>query len=55
MTLKWDPVKTRIPAKYVVYRAAPLGESQKLKETVETTLTDDALTADTTYTYTVAA
>jgi DNA-binding beta-propeller fold protein YncE len=55
VTLKWDPVKTRIPAKYVVYRASPQGESQKLKETVETTLTDDTLTPDTTYTYTVAA
>src|SRR5207302_7980398 len=55
VTLKWDPVKTRIPAKYVVYRAAPQGESEKLKETVETSLTDDTLTPDTTYTYTVAA
>jgi DNA-binding beta-propeller fold protein YncE len=55
VTLQWDPVKTRIPAKYVVYRAAPMGEAQKLKETVETTLSDDSLTPDTTYTYTVAA
>src|SRR5262249_12558691 len=55
VTLKWDPVKTRVPAKYVVYRAAPQGDSQKLKETVDTTFTDDALTPETTYTYTVAA
>jgi len=50
-----DAVKTRIPGKYVVYRAAPQGESQKLKEIVDTTFTDDTLTPETTYTYTVAA
>ncbi len=55
VTLKWDPVKTRIPVKYVVFRGAPSGEAQKLKETVETTLSDDTLTPDTTYTYTVSA
>jgi len=55
VTLKWDAVKTRIPVKYVVYRSAPLGETLKLKETVETTFSDDALTPETTYTYQVTA
>ena len=55
VTLKWDPVKTRIPAKYVVYRTTLLGEPQKLKDVVETSFSDDALTPETTYTYTVAA
>lgn len=55
VTLKWEPVKTRFPARYVVYRSTPLGEVQKVKETVETTATDDTLIAGTTYTYTVAA
>ncbi len=55
VTLKWEPVKTRFPAKYVVFRSAPLGAAQKVKETVETSVSDDTLTPDTTYTYTVAA
>src|SRR5439155_15665069 len=55
VALKWDPAKTRIPAKYVVYRAAALGEAQKVKETVETSWSDDTLTPETTYTYTVTA
>src|SRR5439155_10295264 len=55
VALKWDPAKTRIPAKYVVYRAAALGEAQKVKETVETSWSDDTLTPETTYTYTVMA
>lgn len=55
VSLKWDPVKTRFPARYIVYRSTPLGEVQKLKETVETHATDDALTANTTYTYLIAA
>jgi len=55
VTLKWDPVQTRIPAKYVLYRAAPAAEPQKIKETVDTTLTDDTLTPETTYTYSIAA
>ena len=55
VTLKWDAVNTRIPVKYVVFRGTPLGATQKLKETVETTLSDDTLTPDTTYTYTVTA
>jgi len=55
VTLKWEPVKTRFPARYVVFRSTPLGEVQKVKETVDTTITDDTLVANTTYTYTVAA
>ena len=53
--LKWEPTKTRFPAKYVVSRALPSNAPQRVKDTVETTLTDDALTPDTTYTYTVQA
>jgi sugar lactone lactonase YvrE len=55
VTLKWEPVKTRFPARYVVYRSTPMGEVQKVKDTVDTTVTDDTLVANTTYTYTVAA
>ena len=55
VALKWEPVKTRFPAKYVVYRSTPLGEMQKVKETVETTGDGRSLIANTTYTYTVAA
>ncbi|MFA5975381.1 MAG: tetratricopeptide repeat protein [Elusimicrobiota bacterium] len=55
VSLKWDPVKTRFPARYIVYRSTPLGEPQKIKETVDTSVTDDALSANTTYTYTIAA
>jgi len=55
VTLKWEPVKTRFPARYVVSRSTPLGEVRKVKETVDTTVTDDTLVANTTYTYTVAA
>lgn len=55
VTLTWEPVKTRFPVKYVVYRAPAQGEAQKIKETVDTTLSDDQLTPETTYTYTVSA
>jgi sugar lactone lactonase YvrE len=55
VTLKWDPVKTLFPARYVVYRSTPLGEVQKVKDSVDTTVTDDTLIANTTYNYTVAA
>jgi DNA-binding beta-propeller fold protein YncE len=55
VTLKWEPVKTRFPAKYVVYRSTPLGEVQKVKESVDTTVSDDTLLANTTYSYTVVA
>jgi len=55
VTLKWEPVKSRFPARYVVYRSTPLGEVQKVKESVDTTVTDDTLIPNTTYTYTVAA
>lgn len=55
VSLKWEPVKTRYPAKYLLYRSLPSGESTKIKETVETTAIDDALTANTTYTYNVVA
>ena len=44
VTLKWEPVKTRFPAKYIVTRSTPLGSVQKVKETVETSWTDDAIT-----------
>jgi DNA-binding beta-propeller fold protein YncE len=53
--LKWDPAKTRYPAKYVLYRALANAAPQRIKETVETTITDDSLTADTTYTYTIVS
>ena len=55
VSLKWDPVKTRYPAKYVIYRSSPTGEMMPLKDTVDTEATDDTLMANTTYTYTVAA
>ncbi len=55
VALKWNPVKTRIPARYVVSRVSPQGEIVALKETVETTFIDDSLTPETTYTYTVSA
>jgi len=55
ITLKWEPVETRFPVKYVVYRSTPLSEVLKVKETVDTTVMDDSVVADTTYTYTVAA
>ncbi len=55
ISLKWDAVKTRFPAKYIIYRTSPGTEPLRLKETVETTTTDDTLLADSTYTYTVAA
>ena len=55
VTLKWEPVKTRYPAKYVIYRSSPTGEVVQVKDTVDTETTDDTLTANTTYTYTVAA
>ena len=51
--LKWDAAKTRFPAKYVVYRSLPNSAPVRLKETVDTTITDDSLTPETTYTYTV--
>jgi DNA-binding beta-propeller fold protein YncE len=53
--LKWEPAKTRFPAKYVLYRSMPNGAPQRIKETVETTITDDSLLPDTTYSYTVVA
>src|SRR5581483_11444218 len=53
--LRWEPVKTRFPARYVVFRRSPLGEVQRVKETVETSATDDTLMANTTYSYTVVA
>jgi hypothetical protein len=53
--LKWEPAKTRFPAKYLVYRSTPLGPVEKVKETVETTFTDDSLLPQTTYAYTVVA
>ncbi len=53
--LAWEASKMRFPPKYVVYRALPPAEPQKLKETVETTFTDDSLLPETTYTYMVAA
>jgi DNA-binding beta-propeller fold protein YncE len=55
IALKWEPVKTRFPAKYVIYRSTPLGPAQKLADTVETTFSDDALSPNTTYSYTVSA
>ena len=55
VTLKWDPVKTRFPAQYLIFRRGAADEIQKVKETVETTWTDDTLVAKTTYTYTVIA
>ncbi len=53
--LHWDPAKTRFPAKYVVYRSLPNTVPQRLKETVETTITDDSLTPETTYTYSIVS
>lgn len=55
VTLKWEPVKTRYPAQYLVYRSTPSGDIQKIKETVETTAVDDTLVGDSTYTYVVVA
>ncbi len=55
VNLKWDPVKTRYPARYAVYRRALAGDNIKIKETVETSCVDDTLTPNTTYAYTVAA
>ncbi len=55
VALKWDAVKTRFPAKYVIYHTGLTGETQKVKETVDTTFTDDTLTPETTYTFTIAA
>ncbi len=53
--LKWEPAKTRFPVKYVIYRSLPQQAPHKLKDTVETTLTDSDLTPETTYTYTIAS
>lgn len=55
VTLKWTAVKTRIPARYVVSRSGPDGKTESFKETLETTYIDDALTPETTYSYTVSA
>jgi hypothetical protein len=51
--LRWDAAKTRFPPKYVVYRSLPPAAPQRIKETVETTITDSDLLPQTTYTYTV--
>ena len=53
--LRWEPAKTRFPAKYVVYRSLPSQAPQRLKETVDTVITDSELTPETTYTYTVVS
>lgn len=53
--LKWEAAKTRFPVKYVVYRNLAQQAPQKLKETVETTITDSDLTPETTYTYTLVS
>jgi sugar lactone lactonase YvrE len=53
--LRWEPAKTRFPPKYVVYRALPPGAPQRVKDTVDTMITDDDLTPNTTYTYTVVS
>src|SRR5262249_32164297 len=55
MELRWQPAKTRFPAKYVVYRSLPSMMPVRLKDTVETTWIDDSLTPETTYTYTVVS
>jgi DNA-binding beta-propeller fold protein YncE len=55
VTLKWNAVKTRIPARYVVSRMAPDGKVEVFRETLETRFIDDSLIAETTYSYTVAA
>jgi DNA-binding beta-propeller fold protein YncE/tetratricopeptide (TPR) repeat protein len=53
--LKWDAVKTRFPVKYVVYRGTQLGAPEKISDTVDTAMTDEAQLENTTYTYTVRA
>jgi DNA-binding beta-propeller fold protein YncE len=55
VSLQWAAVKSRYPVKYVVYRNAPGAEPQRVKETVETSVTDDSLTPGTTYSFTVMA
>ena len=55
VTLKWDPVQTRFPAKYVVSRSSAGATAQVVKETVDPSWTDDALTPLTTFFYTVTA
>jgi DNA-binding beta-propeller fold protein YncE len=54
VALKWDPVKSRFPVKYVVYRSTGAG-LQRLRDTLETSFSDDTLPAATTSTYRVAA
>lgn len=55
VTISWDPAKTRFPPKYIVYRSTPLGAVERVKDTVDTSATDDTLLPNTTYTYTVVA
>ncbi len=55
VALRWDAVHTRFPPRYIVYRSSPTGDTQRVKETIDTAWTDDQLTAETTFTYMVAA
>lgn len=55
VTLKWDAVPTRFPAQYVVYRSSAGASATVVKQTLDTTWTDDTLTPKTTFAYLIAA
>jgi len=55
IALRWNTVPARFPVRYAVYRSSGTGAPERLKETVDTTYTDDSLTPGTTMTYTVVA
>jgi len=55
IALRWEAVKLRFPSKYLIYRSSGTGLPELVQETVETTWTDDRVTPEVPYTYTVSA
>lgn len=55
VALKWEAVPARFPVQYRVLRAAPGDAPQTLRDTVDTSFSDDTVAPNSTYTYRVMA